>query len=57
MTAESMLAVVTHGPKDYRIEEIPVPQPELGHLPIEMAAIGLAIDTMAPAGARLFRLL
>ncbi len=46
MTAESMLAVVTHGPKDYRIEEVPVPHPEPGELLIEVDAVGICASDM-----------
>jgi threonine dehydrogenase-like Zn-dependent dehydrogenase len=46
MTAESMLAVVTHGPKDYRVEEVPVPHPEPGELLIEVDAVGICASDM-----------
>src|SRR5215213_3791719 len=46
MTAESMLAVVTHGPKDYRIEEVPVPHPAPGALLIAVDAVGICASDM-----------
>src|SRR5215216_5343369 len=46
MTAESMRAVVTHGPRDYRIEEVPVPHPEPGELLIEVDAVGICASDM-----------
>ncbi|MDQ3540005.1 MAG: alcohol dehydrogenase catalytic domain-containing protein, partial [Chloroflexota bacterium] len=44
--AETMLAVVTHGPRDYRVEEMPVPHPRRGELIIEVGAIGICASDM-----------
>ena len=38
---ETMLAVVTHGPRDYRVEEVPVPTPGPGEVLIEVGAVGI----------------
>ncbi|MEA2596875.1 MAG: hypothetical protein QOF01_3344, partial [Thermomicrobiales bacterium] len=35
-----MLAVLAHGPHDYRVEEVPVPEPGPGELVIEVGACG-----------------
>ncbi len=43
---ESMLAVVTHGPRDYRVEEVPVPEAGPGELIIEVGAIGICASDM-----------
>jgi threonine dehydrogenase-like Zn-dependent dehydrogenase len=43
---ETMLAVVTHGPKDYRIEEMPVPSPGPGEVLIEVGAVGICASDM-----------
>lgn len=44
--SETMLAVVTHGPRDYRIEEVPVPVAGPGELIIEVGAIGICASDM-----------
>jgi threonine dehydrogenase-like Zn-dependent dehydrogenase len=44
--AETMLAVVTHGPKDYRVEEVPVPVPGPGEVLIEVGAVGICASDM-----------
>lgn len=44
--AETMLAVVTHGPRDYRVEEVPVPEPEPGEVLIEVGAVGICASDM-----------
>jgi threonine dehydrogenase-like Zn-dependent dehydrogenase len=55
MVAETMLAVRTHGPRDYRVEEIPVPQPGPGELLIEVDACGIcASDMKCFLGGELF---
>lgn len=41
-----MLAVVTHGPRDYRIEEWPVPDPAPGEAIIEVGAVGICSSDM-----------
>lgn len=43
---KTMLAVVTHGPRDYRVEEVPVPQPGPGELVIEVGAVGICASDM-----------
>ncbi|HEY8446937.1 MAG TPA: alcohol dehydrogenase catalytic domain-containing protein [Thermomicrobiales bacterium] len=51
----TMLAVVCHGPKDYRVEEVPVPQPGPGEILIEVGAAGIcASDMKCFLGAPLF---
>ena len=44
--AETMLAVRTHGPRDYRVEEVPVPEPGPGELLIEVGAVGICASDM-----------
>jgi len=44
--ADTMLAVVTHGPRDYRIEEVPVPEPGPGELIVEVGAVGICASDM-----------
>src|SRR5699024_15221 len=44
--SETMLAVVTHGPRDYRVEEVPVPEPGQGELVIEVGAVGICASDM-----------
>jgi threonine dehydrogenase-like Zn-dependent dehydrogenase len=43
---QTMLAVVTHGPRDYRIEERPVPEPAPGEAIIEVGAVGICSSDM-----------
>lgn len=44
--SETMQAVVTHGPRDYRVEEVPVPEPGPGELVIEVGAVGICASDM-----------
>ncbi|MFL5758770.1 MAG: zinc-binding dehydrogenase [Thermomicrobiales bacterium] len=44
--SETMMAVVTYGPKDYRVEEVPVPDPGPGEMLIEVGAIGICASDM-----------
>ncbi len=46
MVETSMLAVRAHGPKDYRIEECPVPQPGPGEVLVEIGACGICASDM-----------
>ena len=43
---ETMLAVVTHGPKDYRVEQMPVPVPGREEILVEVDAIGICASDM-----------
>lgn len=53
--AETMLAVVAHGAGDYRIEEVPVPEPGPGEVVIEVGACGIcASDVKAYRGAPIY---
>jgi threonine dehydrogenase-like Zn-dependent dehydrogenase len=55
MVAETMMAVRTYGPRDYRLEEIPVPKPGPGELLIEVGACGIcASDMKCWLGGELF---
>jgi threonine dehydrogenase-like Zn-dependent dehydrogenase len=55
MMDESMLAVRTYGPRDYRIERIPVPTPGPGEALIEVEACGIcASDMKCWLGGELF---
>ena len=45
-TDTTMRAVVTHGPKDYRIEQVPVPKPGPGEILIEVEAVGICASDM-----------
>ena len=52
---ETMRAVVTHGPRDYRVEEVPVPTPGPGEILIEVGAVGIcASDMKCWLGGELF---
>jgi erythritol/L-threitol dehydrogenase len=42
----TMLAVRTHAPRDYRVEEVPVPEPGPGELLIEVGACGICASDM-----------
>jgi threonine dehydrogenase-like Zn-dependent dehydrogenase len=42
----TMLAVRTYGPRDYRVEEVPVPEPGPGELLIEVGACGICASDM-----------
>jgi erythritol/L-threitol dehydrogenase len=53
--SESMRAVICHGPKDYRIEEVPVPEPGPGQALVKVEAVGIcASDLKCYAGAAKF---
>lgn len=55
MSADTMLAVRTYGPRDYRIEEVPVPAPGPGEVLIEVGACGIcASDMKCWLGGELF---
>ncbi len=52
---ETMQAVVNHGPEDYRLEEIPRPQPGRGEALIQVEAVGIcASDLKCYHGASKF---
>jgi threonine dehydrogenase-like Zn-dependent dehydrogenase len=52
---ETMQAVVVHGPKDYRLEEVAVPQPGPGEVLVRVEAVGIcASDLKAYNGAPKF---
>ncbi len=51
----SMQAVVCHGPRDYRLEERPVPQPGPGEVVVRVKSVGIcASDLKCYSGAPLF---
>lgn len=53
--AETMQAVVCHGPGDYRLERRPVPEPGPGEAVLEVEAVGIcASDVKCFQGAPLF---
>jgi threonine dehydrogenase-like Zn-dependent dehydrogenase len=55
MTAETMTVVRAHGPRDYRVEQIPVPQPGPGEVLVEVDACGIcASDMKCWLGGELF---
>src|SRR5215212_5954297 len=55
MIDETMTVVRTHGPRDYRVEEIPVPSPGPGEVLIEVDACGIcASDMKCWLGGELF---
>ena len=55
MPDRTMQAVVCHGPKDYRLEEVPVPRPGPGEALVRVEATGIcASDLKAYAGAAKF---
>ena len=55
MPAETMTVVRAYGPKDYRVEEIPVPSPGPGEVLIEVDACGIcASDMKCWLGGELF---
>ena len=43
---EKMLAVVTHGPRDYRVEEVPIPEAGPGDAIVEVGAVGICASDM-----------
>jgi len=52
---DTMAAVVCHGPKDYRLEEIPVPVPGPGEALVKVEAVGIcASDLKCYLGAAKF---
>jgi L-iditol 2-dehydrogenase len=52
---ETMQAVVCHGPYDYRVEEIPIPQPKAGEVLVKVDAAGIcASDIKCYTGGALF---
>jgi threonine dehydrogenase-like Zn-dependent dehydrogenase len=52
---ETMQAVICHGPKDYRLEEVPVPVPGPGQALVRVEAVGIcASDLKCYAGAAKF---
>ncbi|HIA65639.1 TPA: erythritol/L-threitol dehydrogenase [Candidatus Poribacteria bacterium] len=52
---KTMPAVVCHGPYDYRLEEVPVPEAELGEVVIQVEVCGVcASDMKCYTGAPLF---
>jgi erythritol/L-threitol dehydrogenase len=53
--AETMSAVVCHGPEDYRLEELPVPDPGPGEVLVRVEAVGIcASDLKCYHGATKF---
>jgi threonine dehydrogenase-like Zn-dependent dehydrogenase len=55
MVAETMQVIRAHGPRDYRVEEIPVPRPGAGEVLIEVDACGIcASDMKCWLGGELF---
>ena len=53
--AETMQAVVCHGPRDYRLEEVPVPEPGSGEALVRVEAVGIcASDLKCYDGAAKF---
>jgi threonine dehydrogenase-like Zn-dependent dehydrogenase len=53
--AQTMQAIVAHGPHDYRLEEMPVPVPGPGEVVIEVGACGIcASDVKAYRGAPIY---
>lgn len=55
MPSATMLAVRSHGPKDYRVEELPVPEPGPGEVLVEVDACGIcASDMKSWLGAEVF---
>ena len=52
---ESMKALVCHGPKDYRLEIIPLPKPKAKEVLIKIIACGIcASDIKCESGAKMF---
>lgn len=52
---EMMMAVRTHGPRDYRVESVPVPEPGAGEVLMEVEACGIcASDMKCWLGGELF---
>jgi erythritol/L-threitol dehydrogenase len=54
-TPETMQAVICHGPRDYRLEEVPVPKPGPGEALVRVEAVGIcASDLKCYHGAAKF---
>ena len=54
-TADTMAAVVCHGPENYQLEEVPVPQPRPGDVLVKVEAVGIcASDLKCYHGATKF---
>ena len=52
---DTMQAVVCHGPRDYRLEEQPVPRPGIGEVVGQVKSVGIcASDLKCYLGAALF---
>ncbi|MDI3547175.1 MAG: erythritol/L-threitol dehydrogenase [Halanaerobiales bacterium] len=52
---KKMKAIVCHGPEDYRLEEVDVPQPETGEVLVRVEGVGIcASDFKCYSGAPLF---
>ena len=55
MPANTMQAVICHGPEDYRLEERPVPRPAAGEVVIRVESVGIcASDIKCYLGASMF---
>lgn len=55
MSGDTMLAVVCHGPYDYRVEEVPRPEPRHGEILVRVRAAGIcASDIKCFTGGSLF---
>src|SRR5919202_314293 len=53
--ADTMAAVVCHGPRDYRLEEVPIPTPGRGQALLRVEAVGIcASDLKCYSGAPKF---
>ena len=51
----TMRAVVCHGPEDYRLEELPTPQANVGEVVVKIEAAGIcASDVKCYIGAPMF---
>ncbi len=42
----TMQAVVVHGPEDYRLEEVPVPEPGPGEVLVRVEAVGICASDL-----------
>ena len=52
---QTMPAVMCHGPRDYRLEEYPVPRPKKGEVVLRVLHVGIcASDLKCYLGAPLF---
>lgn len=43
---DTMQAVVVHGPEDYRLERVPVPDPAPGELLVKVEAVGICASDL-----------